>query len=445
MNFQREYQRHLRLINQRGEKAHRKCFLKFIEDEDKLLYSLCDEKEFRANMLMKTAMASYGKLEADRLRIEQKQQLPQSNSRRRLDAIALSSAQLMGESEVDEIDNSRKESNSNGLKHSSRLYKDYMDKRLRVYDKTFENGNRKQKRLLRRMNKRRDRWELFKIEDQRIANKLEHKYPGVSKAAKQSPDYKAHLSKGMPDYSKTHLDGAVGGKNAGSSHQSREKLKGQLREMGILSDESIDNANNLSQLFMEAKEMLSKNDSTLTEKGTEKDRKQKGADPVSAKRFKDRIYGGFDFNWQRKNAYYPEGFGLSIIGGYKISSNSGVNLEGMAHISASGMGIVEDIRFDPQLVSHYSLGANADYRIWKFCFVGAGVEGIHNRLPMPQSNMAEHRASHPYSLGIPVIIKALLPTRGGSSTSIELRYDLNHSQNIKPALDFRIGYLIGRR
>ena len=51
--FSRDYTGYLAMLDRRGEKAYRKSFLKFVEVEDELLYSLCDSNEYKANMLMR--------------------------------------------------------------------------------------------------------------------------------------------------------------------------------------------------------------------------------------------------------------------------------------------------------------------------------------------------------------------------------------------------------
>ena len=64
--FTKGYGKQLAMLDRRSEKAYRKSFLKFIDLEDKLLYTLCDSNEFRANALMRSAAASFGKMETDR-------------------------------------------------------------------------------------------------------------------------------------------------------------------------------------------------------------------------------------------------------------------------------------------------------------------------------------------------------------------------------------------
>ena len=73
-NFSKDYKGYLTMLDRRGEKAYRKSFLKFIEVEDELLHSLCDSNEYKANMLMRSSMASFGKIEADKHRKSLKQQ-----------------------------------------------------------------------------------------------------------------------------------------------------------------------------------------------------------------------------------------------------------------------------------------------------------------------------------------------------------------------------------
>ncbi|MCH2216284.1 MAG: hypothetical protein MK086_14045, partial [Flavobacteriales bacterium] len=67
-SFSKDYTGYLAMLDRRGEKAYRKSFLKFVEVEDELLYSLCDSNEYKANMLMRSSMASFGKIEADKHR-----------------------------------------------------------------------------------------------------------------------------------------------------------------------------------------------------------------------------------------------------------------------------------------------------------------------------------------------------------------------------------------
>lgn len=64
--FTKGYGKQLAILDRRSETAYRKSFLKFIDLEDKLLYTLCDSNAFRANALMRSAAASFGKMESDR-------------------------------------------------------------------------------------------------------------------------------------------------------------------------------------------------------------------------------------------------------------------------------------------------------------------------------------------------------------------------------------------
>jgi len=109
------------------------------------------------------------------------------------------------------------------------------------------------------------------------------------------------------------------------------------------------------------------------------------------------------------------------------------------------LGWVEDYRFDNTLIANYTVGANIDYRVWKFIFIGAGIDGIANNIEAPSERLLNELKNDQFTIGAPLIIRLLLPIAGANSTSVEFRYDLNSQNNIKPTFDFKIGILIGRQ
>jgi len=114
-------------------------------------------------------------------------------------------------------------------------------------------------------------------------------------------------------------------------------------------------------------------------------------------------------------------------------------------VNASRLGWDRDYRFDNTLIANYTLGANIDYRLWKFIFLGAGLEGITNNIEAPTERIFNELENDRFTIGVPVILRFLLPVAGTNSTTLELRYDLNSPNNIKPTFDFRLGLTIGRR
>jgi hypothetical protein len=108
------------------------------------------------------------------------------------------------------------------------------------------------------------------------------------------------------------------------------------------------------------------------------------------------------------------------------------------------MGFSEDLRFDSHLVSNYTFGANIDHKIWKIIYGGIGADMIFNTLEAPGTNLYNDLQNIKYTIGIPLILRVLIPVSGAGNTNLELRYDLNSQNNIKPTFDFKVGFLIGR-
>ena len=146
--FTKGYGKQLAILDRRSEKAYRKSFLKFIELEDKLLYTLCDSNAFRANALMRSAAASFGKMETDRNKKPQALQLEKQK--------VLSAAVKLSEENISGFDSEK--TNAAEVKHeesqkrfSAGLYADYMKKRVFLYNTTFKDGTKQQKTMLRKL------------------------------------------------------------------------------------------------------------------------------------------------------------------------------------------------------------------------------------------------------------------------------------------------------
>jgi hypothetical protein len=245
----------------------------------------------------------------------------------------------------------------------------------------------------------------------------------------------------MPDYSGTHID-PQGTGAALSKNDLLSKFKEQLTADGNLNAEQVEGVGTLTELFkkvQEAKEALP--DSLNPTRSEEKPIK---IDPNQAKTFWDRLYGGVDFNWENSTGYYPDGLGIIFTGGYKITDNAGVNLEVNTLVNAGEIGWTGDEGFQPKFIANYSAGANLDHRIWKIFYAGMGVEVIVNTIEAPPVRFYDKIQNPKYTLGVPLILKAIVPIAGSKSTSIELRYDFNSQNNVKPKFDFQVGFLIGR-
>lgn len=445
--FQRQYEKHLKHLNKRSEKAYRKSFLQFVDIEDELLLSLCDQNEFRANMLMKTSMASFGKLEADRQRWSNERQYPQSNCAKRLKAYG---ELCYAETESDTVD-SRTEQNEVGEQpaHASKLYADYMSKRLTVYRTVFRDGSVKQRKLLEKLELKAKLWSEFKEEDEKLNVDFEKKNEAIAR-------YKRHLSQSSPElptidtkFKGTHVDPSINPESFPEVNSIKENLTAMAGERGLLEEFTGAVGNDgltglLGSILTNKQSLDSLSDHSIND-AMPHEEYETGDNGLAAVPLKNRLYFGFDFQWVRESNYYPQGLGGMLTAGYRLNPNSGIALELGSSINGARVGLTGDERFSDELISHITVGANVDYRLWRWVNAGIGLEGIHNKLEAPSNQFFEADRWSRNAVGVPAILRILVPAGKGNSTAIEIRYDLIHNNNIKPALDFRIGYLIGRR
>lgn len=452
-NFTNQYTKHLAILDRRSEKAYRKSFLKFIKIEDELLYTLCDSNEFRANALMRSASASFGKMEADRIRDDEKPGLKSAG----LEKAVRTGAKLIPELKTDALSTSLNKRKANQHRFGSEQYASYMQKRVRLYKQTFEQGTKRQKKLLRKLRKRALLWQSFKAQDDELISKFADNHLNIMRSVKATDSYKSAMT-GATGYSGTQLD-----PGAGQPAYSREALLGKLQEKleadGLLSSRQIEEAKGIGDLFKgvrQARKAAKDSLNNIADPASAQKLKQKKASagrskekPVkinskSAKRFWDRLYGGVNFDWENSTGYYPDGLGITFTGGYHISDDSGLNIEAETLLNGSKMGFSEDLRFKSTLVSNYSLGANIDYRLWKIFFAGMGAELIVNTIETPALQFYDALGHTDYTWGLPLTAKAILPIGGSKSTQVQFSYDLNSKHNIKPKFDFSVGFLIGR-
>lgn len=444
--FIKGYEKQLAILDRRNEKAYKKSFLKFIELEDKLLYTLCDSNEFRANALMRSAAASYGKMENDR---NNKPGIRQNAKLETLsNAVELSENNISGlNAENTKQAESQHEKSQN--KFSSNFYSEYMKKRVDLYDVTFKNGTKKQKKLFRKLRTRALLWQSYKEQDAKMLNDFADNHLGIMRSFESRPELASAMNPKMADYSGTHIDPNLDASGLGQSN-----LMGMLQEKltadGLLTSEQLADVESIKDLFSKVQELkeavpdsTAQKDENIDGKKTKKEKPLK-MNSKSSKRFWDRLYGGADFDWENSTGYYPDGLGITLNGGYSISDNSGLTLEFQSVLNASKMGWKEDLRFKSTLVSNYTIGANVDYRIWKVFFAGVGSELIIDNIEAPAEKLYDRLQNTKYTYGIPLILRVLLPVNGLSSTNIEFRYDLNSKNNIKPKFDFKVGFLIGR-
>lgn len=436
--FSKNYKKHIAQLNRRSEKAYRKSFLKFIEIEDELLYTLCDSNEFKANALMRSGMASFGKLEHDRQRYGLSRQ-PINHKVESVKAVAQISHSLVPGLETDDVNEAENKKRETTAKYGSELYADYMRKRIFLYNKTFDDGTKKQKKLYRKLKKRAQIWDAFKSEDLKLTSEFANKNSDVMRIMKATPEYNQSMKSVMPDYSGTQAD-----QNFNPSEMELSSLlknfKEDLASTGMLPKEQIEGAESISALFKDLKAARD----TLPDSLKVELPQAENINKTQTKSFWDRLYGGVDFNWQNSTGYYPDGLGVTLTGGYKITDNSGLNIELNTLFNGSEMGFTEDLRFKEKLISNYTIGANIDHKIWNFIYGGIGAEAIINNLEAPASQFFNEIQNTKYTMGIPVILRLLLPVAAAGTTNIELRYDLNSQNNIKPTFDFKVGYLIGR-
>lgn len=439
--FTKGYHKQLGILDRRNEKAYRKSFLRFIELEDKLLYTLCDNNEFRANALMRSAAASFGKMEGNRNKKAQDFETEKQK--------IFSTAVKLSEEYIPDLGNQKTTSTEakhreNQKRYNSRFYSDYMKKRVELYNTTFKEGTKQQKKMLRKLKKRALLWQSFKDHDTKLFAGFADKHIGILKSMEARPELSSLMKPRLPDYSGTQLDPNM---NASNFDQSKllDMLQKKLSADGLLTTDQLKEAKNVKELFAKLQEVKEEVRDTTSE-ANKKEAKEKPVkvDSKSSQRFWDRLYGGSDFAWENSTGYYPDGLGVTLNGGYHISDNSGLTLEIQTIFNASKMGWAEDKRFESTLVSNYSVGANIDYRIWKIFFAGIGSELIINNIEAPAPELMKRLENPKYTFGIPLIFKVLLPIAGSNTTNIELRYDLNSKNNIKPKFDFKVGFLIGR-
>ncbi len=442
--FTKGYEKNLALLDRRSEKAYRKSFLKFIAVEDELLYTLCDRNEFRANALMRSASASFGKMESDRSKTLIEKSSTKSQG---IQKVVEVSQNLIPELESSGTETAQEKHKKEQHRYGSEKYATYMQKRVGLYKRTFKDGSKKQKRLYRKLRKRAILWQSFKTQDADIMAKFADDHLNIMKSVEATDSYKSMMSSAATDYSGTQLDPA-----SEASSYNKEALFGLLQDNlitdGLLSPEQINGAKNISELFkkvQEVKQTAQDSLQSISETKVEpKKEKPLKINSKSSKRFWDRLYGGVNFDWENSTGYYPDGLGVTFTGGYHISDNSGLNIEAETLLNGSKMGFSEDLRFESTLVSNYSIGANIDYRLWKFFFAGIGSQVIINTIEVPAAQLYDALENTKYTMGIPVMLKAILPIAGGKSTQVQFSYDLNSQSNIKPKFDFKVGLLIGR-
>lgn len=447
-NFNKDYQAHIALLNRRSEKAYRKSFLKFVALEDELLSSLCDSNEFRADMLMRSAMASFGKVESDRMKTTPDQQTRYHHKAEQIHLAALLNFEALESGDHPNPELVAEQRKKETVKTGSKFYAEYMTKRIRIYEHTFSAGTKKQRKLLRKMKIRAALWAAFKAEDRKLISRFADKNHGLMKFASATPEFESEMAGVLPGY---HQALAMAAENAGNSEFTGEgalqALKESLNAGGLFDEAALSEIKNTSELIAEARERMAELQGSDTNDEDTKIKKSRdpAVDVVKAKRFWDRLYGGMDFSWENPTGYYPKGLSIVLTGGYKVSGDIGLNVEANSILNGSKMGFGEDLRFDATLVSNYSFGANADYRVWKFVFLGAGIETIINNLEAPAQNQFHALKHYDYSFGMPLILRLISPISALGGSNLEIRYDINSKNNIKPKFDLRVGFLIGRR
>ncbi|NEN25011.1 hypothetical protein G3O08_16035 [Cryomorpha ignava] len=439
--FTKGYGKQLAILDRRSEKAYRKSFLKFIDLEDKLLYTLCDSNAFRANALMRSAAASFGKMETDR---NNKPQTLKSQKQKVISAAVKLSEENIPGLNTQNSNQAEVKHKANQKKYGSKYYADYMKKRVHLYKTTFKEGTKQQKKMLRKLRKRALLWQSYKEQDSKLLAGFADKHMGIMKSLEAKPEFASIMKPQMADYSGTQLDPKM---NASSFSQTKllDMLQKKITADGLLSPDQVNGAKNVKELFAKLQKVKQEvNDTTSQANKKETKEKPVKIDGKSSKRFWDRLYGGADFDWENSTGYYPDGLGVTLDGGYHISDNSGLTIELQTVFNASKMGWANDKRFESTLVSNYTIGANIDYRIWKVFFAGIGSEFIINNIEAPAPELIQRLENPKYTFGIPLIFRVLLPISGANSTNIEFRYDLNSKNNIKPQFDFKVGFLIGR-
>jgi hypothetical protein len=442
--FGKGYAKHLKMLDQRSEKAYRKAFLKFMVIEDELLYTLCETDEYRANMLMRSAHASFGKVEYDRQKLSPKQQQDFSYSAEVLHKVAGITA-TKASSET--VESAKKANDKNQLRYATNLYSNYMRNRIMLYDKSFKDGTKEQKKLLRELKRKEFLWRAYKDEDQNLTSAFSNKHEGLMKSVQGSPEFRSPDNRISPMPDIKQLASSVVPKMSFDKESLISEFKEKFK--GVLPDKLLDDKGKLGNVSKLVKEITSLQqaveDSIAKVNGTKEKIKGPDTDRTQANRFWDRLYGGIDAGVERGTRFYPTGLRITGTGGFSISKNSGINLE----LSTVFNG--EHVRFNTkeylygEIVSNYTAGANFDYRLWKVFFAGAGAELIVNQIEAPVGVFIREQRYATYTLGLPIIVKAMLPVSSKSSTTIEFRYDFNSKNNVKPQFDFRVGFLIGRK
>lgn len=438
--FSKDYTKHLKLLDRRSEKAYRKSFLKFVELEDKLLYSLCDSNEFRANLLMRSAGASFGAIEKMRTRDKGVPEVKGKGGDVR--HIAQLCGQLVPETEPDKTASSIAEHDKNQHAFGSKHYSEYMQKRISLYPTTFKDGTKEQKKMVRKLQKRALLWQSYKSNDAELISAFEDEHMGVVRSIKSTDSFKNIKSMRGPDYSGTQLDPAFDPTTISPANILSD-FKDKLTKGGVIPEGMAESASSFTELLSNLKQWRA--DSLGLDSVPKNELEElPETDGNNGKRFKDRLYGGLDFNWKNETGYYPNGLAVSVLGGYKVTDNSGLALEFMSLFNGSKLGFGGGEGFNSTLVSNYSIGANIDHRVWKIFYMGIGAEMIVNEMNHRAERIFKDLNDAEVMLGIPLILRAILPIAGSKSTTIELRYDLNNKNNIKPSFDFRVGFLIGR-
>jgi hypothetical protein len=442
--FGKGYAKHLKMLDQRSEKAYRKAFLKFMVIEDELLYTLCETDEYKANMLMRSAHASFGKVEYDRQKLTPRQQQDYSHSAEVLHKVANITAT---KTETEAVKTAKDANDQNQLRFATNLYSNYMRTRIMLYDKSFKDGTKEQKKLLRELKRKEFLWRAYKDEDQNLTSAFSKKHEGLMKSVQRSPEFKSSdvLTSPMADIKRLAASAAP------NTSFSKESLLNEFREKfkGVLPDKLLDDKGKLANISSLLKELASiqqsVEDSIAKVNGVKEKIKTPDTDRTQAKRFWDRLYGGIDAGAERGTRFYPTGLRITGTGGFNISKNSGFNLELSTVLNGEHLSFNTKEYLYGEIVSNYTAGANLDYRLWKVFFAGAGAELIVNQIEAPVSEFIRQQRYATYTLGVPLIVKAILPVSGKNSTTLELRYDINNKNNVKPLFDFRVGFLIGRR
>jgi len=252
-HFSKEYTSYLAMLDRRGEKAYRKSFLKFIEVEDELLYSLCDSNEYKANMLMRSSMASFGKIEADKHRKTLHQQKTFNQTEASINLVASVSHELIPDLNTDGLAHSVSQHDNATEKHGSNLYSDYMQKRVRILKESFKDGTKHQKKGVRKLKKRAALWKAYKAEDKNLMSRFAHKNHSMMKFMEQTPEFKEGMGAQLPDYSGTH--GEKGFLDPGFDKTAFiENLKRGLVNQGTFTEQELDGLSDVESIFKKAKE-----------------------------------------------------------------------------------------------------------------------------------------------------------------------------------------------